>query len=151
MVNWPIKNSLYYPELKFIDVRKPILVKKNLKFCQVHSKGPKTAKWVILKGDGSLVHIFHGYERESSCSGLLTCKGTLWNQSEAMRTSKEPSRTSQRVKNSQMGDFQRWRQSWRIFSRLWEGLKLLWTYHVSGYPMEPIRGHEDFQGAVRNV
>ena len=58
---------------------------------QERPKRPKTAKWVILKGDSSLDALFKGYGRDSSCSGLLTCQGTLWNQSETMRTSKKPS------------------------------------------------------------
>ena len=70
----------------------------------------KPAKWVILKRDGRLDALFKGYGRDSSCSGLLTCQGTLWNQSEAIRTFQDPSGTSKRTQNSQIGDFQRRRQ-----------------------------------------
>ena len=38
-----------------------------------------------------------------------------------------------------------------FISRLLERLKLLWTSHMSGYLMEPIRDSEDFKGFVRNV
>ena len=38
-----------------------------------------------------------------------------------------------------------------LFSRLCERLKLFWTFHMSGYLMEPFRDIEDIKGAVRNV
>ena len=38
-----------------------------------------------------------------------------------------------------------------LFSWLWERLKLFWTPHMSGYPMELIRDNEDFKGPVRNI
>ena len=72
--------------------------------------GPKRAKKVkkvIFKGVVVLTHFFHGYGRDSSCSGLLTCQGNLWNQSEIMRTSKDPSGISKMANNGQKGDFQR--------------------------------------------
>ena len=62
------------------------------------SKRAKTAKRVILKGDVCLDTHFQGYWIGSNCYGLLTCLGTLWNQSETMRTSKEPSGMSKRAK-----------------------------------------------------
>ena len=51
--------------------------------------GPKMANKVIrviFKGVVVLKHFFHGYGRDSSCSGLLTCQGNLWNHSETMGT-----------------------------------------------------------------
>ena len=72
--------------------------------------GPKRAKMVIrviFKGVVVLRHFVHGYVRDSSCSGLLTCQGNLWNQSEAMRTSKDLSEISKLADNGQKGDFQR--------------------------------------------
>ena len=38
-----------------------------------------------------------------------------------------------------------------LFTRLWERLMWLWTSHMSGYFMEPIKDNEDLKGAVRNV
>ena len=60
------------------------------------------------------MHFFQGYGRDSSCDGLLTRHGTLWNQSENMRTSKEPSGTSitaKKAQHGQMGNFKRRRLS----------------------------------------
>ena len=38
-----------------------------------------------------------------------------------------------------------------FLSRLWEGLEVLWTFHISGYLMKPVRNFfEDFKKAVRN-
>ena len=54
---------------------------------QVFSKGQKQPNWVIFKG-GSSLDTLSGYESDSSCSGNLTCQGTLWNQSEAMKSEK---------------------------------------------------------------
>ena len=42
-------------------------------------KRAKKVKRVIFKGVVVLTHLFHGYGRESSCSGLLTCLGNPWN------------------------------------------------------------------------
>ena len=55
-------------------------------------KGPnkeKEKKGEIFKGNAVLMHFFQDYGRESKWYGLLTCQGTLWNQKEAMKTSKE--------------------------------------------------------------
>ena len=30
-----------------------------------------------------------------------------------------------------------------IFPKLWEGLNVVWTFHMSGYLMKPIRNNED--------
>ena len=38
-----------------------------------------------------------------------------------------------------------------LFYRLIKRLVLFWHPHMSGYLMEPIINHEDFQGVVRNV
>ena len=54
---------------------------------QVFSKGQKQPNWVIFKG-GSSLDTLSGYESDSSCSGNLTCQGTLWNQSEAIKSEK---------------------------------------------------------------
>ena len=38
-----------------------------------------------------------------------------------------------------------------LLSRLWEGLQVLWTFHMSGYLMKPVRNYfEDLKKAVRN-
>ena len=50
-----------------------------------------------------------------------------------------------------MGDFKGHGSLDTLFSRLWERLKMCWTYHMSGYFMEAIRDNEDFKGAVRSV
>ena len=78
-------------------------------------KGQKQPNLWFSKETAVLTHFFQGYGRDSSCSGLLTCQGTLWNQSETMKTFQDPSGTSKRTKNSQIVDFQRRWQSWYIF------------------------------------
>ena len=43
-------------------------------------QGAKTAILVIAKVDGSLDALFQRFGKYSSGSGLLTCRGTFWNQ-----------------------------------------------------------------------
>ena len=53
----------------------------------------KPAKKDFFKETAVLTKFVHGYVRDSRCSGLLTCKGTLWNQSATMKTLKDASET----------------------------------------------------------
>ena len=72
--------------------------------------GPKRAKKiirVIFKEVVVLKHFFHGYVRDSSCSGLLTCQGNLWNHSESIRTSKDASAIYKMAIDGQKDDIQR--------------------------------------------
>ena len=48
-----------------------------------------------------LTQVCHGYGRDLQCSGTLTCQGTLENQSETIRTPKEPSGMAKKAKNNQ--------------------------------------------------
>ena len=52
-----------------------------------------------------LTHFILGYWRDSTCSGLLTCPGSLFNQSETMKASKEVSGTSKTAKMAKRGIF----------------------------------------------
>ena len=61
-------------------------------------KGKKTPNGWFSKETAVLTYFCQGYRRYSSCSGLLTCQGTLWSHSETMKTSKEPSERAQMVK-----------------------------------------------------
>ena len=38
-----------------------------------------------------------------------------------------------------------------LFVRLWETLIVFLTSHISGFLMEPIKDHNDIQGAIKNV
>ena len=67
---------------------------------------------------GVLTYLYKGYGIDLQCSGILACQGTLWNQSETMRTSREAPETSKRAKQRQMGDFQRRQQSWHTFVKV---------------------------------
>ena len=78
------------------------------------------------------MHFFQGKVRHLRCSGLLTSKGTLWNQSETMRTSKKLSILSKTAKNGNHLVFQGDGSLDALFSRKGETFKLLWTYHMSG-------------------
>ena len=69
---------------------------------QERPKWPKLAKRVIFKGDSSLDALFQGYRRDSKCSRLITCQGTLWNLWKTMMTSNELSGTSKTAKNNQV-------------------------------------------------
>ena len=79
----------------------------SLQECQKRPKKGKKVKRVIFKGVVVLTHFFHGYGRASSCSRLIACQGNLWNQSETMRTSKDPSGISKMAKNGQKGDLKK--------------------------------------------
>ena len=104
-------NVFWIPHMSgyLMDLMKPIRDNEDFKGAFKNVKnGPKMAKKVkrvIFKGVVVLTHLFHGYGSESSCSGLLTCQGSPWNQSETMRTSKDPSGISKKAKNGQKGDF----------------------------------------------
>ena len=106
-------NVFWIPHMSgyLMDLMKPIRDNEDFKGAFRNVKnGPnraKKVKRVIFKGVVVLTHFFHGYGRDSSCSGLLTCQGNLWNQSETMRTSKDPSGISKMANNGQKGDFQR--------------------------------------------
>ena len=66
-------------------------------------KGQKQPNGCFSKEMAVLTNFFFkGYGRYSRWSGFLTCQGTIWNQSETMRTSKDLSGTSKRAKISQM-------------------------------------------------
>ena len=62
--------------------------------------GPKQPNACFSKEMAVLTHFFKGYGRDSSCSLLIKCQGTLWNQSETMKTSKEPSGKSKRARRA---------------------------------------------------
>ena len=99
------------------------------------SKMSKKFKWVIFKENSSLVALyFHGYGRVSNCSEVLTYQATLWNQSEIMRTSKEPPGTSKRAKTAKWGIFKG--DHWHTFSRLG---RHSCCSELSGHLMEQIR------------
>ena len=106
-------NVFWIPHMSgyFMDLIKLIRDDEDFKGALRNVKnGPKRAKnviWVIFKGVVVLKHFFHGYGRDSSCSGLLTCQGNLRNHSETMRTSKGASAISKMANNGQKGDFQR--------------------------------------------
>ena len=53
----------------------------------------KQPKNIFVLQMAVLTQYLKGYVTESSFSGLLTCQGTLWNQTETMKTSKKPSGT----------------------------------------------------------
>ena len=95
-----------------------------------------------------MTHFFQGYGRESSCSEPIICQGTLWNQSETMKTSKAPSGASITAKmgqNCKKGVFKGDCSLDALFSRLWEGLQVFWTPDISEYRMVPIRDNEDLK------
>ena len=98
-------------------------------------KGPKQPNWWFSKETAVLTYFFQGYQRDPSCSGLLACQGTWWNQKKTMKTSKEPSGTSKKSQKSQNNK---------------KG-NAFWTLHISGYLMESIIDHADFQGTNRNI
>ena len=54
-------------------------------------KGPIKQKGKFSKETAVLMHFFQGNRKNLIFSELCTYQGTLWNQSENMRTSKEPS------------------------------------------------------------
>ena len=114
-------------------------------------RGQKQPNGWFSKETTVLTHFFQGYGRNSSCSGLLTCQGSLWNQSETMRTFQDPSGTSKSAQNSQIGDFKRRLQSWCIFQVYGRYSSCFGLLHMPGYLMEPIRDIEGIKGAVRNV
>ena len=78
-------------------------VSQELSGTSITAKKGQNGKKGVFKGDGNLDALFKGYGRDSSCSGLLTCKGTLWNQSETMNTSKKSSGKSITAKKGQNG------------------------------------------------
>ena len=103
-------NVLWIPHMSGypMDLMKPM--RENDDFKGAKGQGPrvKKVKRVIFKGVVVLTHFFlYGYGRDSSGSGLLTCQGNLYNYSETMRTSKDPSGISKMANNGQKGDFQR--------------------------------------------
>ena len=63
-----------------------------------------------------LIRFFQGKVRQLRCSGLLTSKGTLWNQSETMRSSTKPLGMSKTAENNQKDDFQRIQKSAKLLS-----------------------------------
>ena len=104
-------NVFWIPHMSgyLMDLMKPIRDNEDFKGAFRNVKnGPKMAKKVkrvIFKGVVVLTHLFHGYGSESSCSGLLTCQGNPLNQSEKMRTSKDPSGITQMAKKWPKGWF----------------------------------------------
>ena len=82
-------------------------------------------------------------------SGLLTNQGTLWNQSETIRTSKEPSGTSKSaLKKCQRGDF----KGDSIHEAFFQGYgRESKCPHISGYLVKPIRVNEDFITLIKNA
>ena len=132
--------------LRSLHVREPIGDNEDFQgaFMNVQ-KGQKQPKGRFSKETAVWTHFFQGYGRDSSCSGLITCQGTLRNQSETTRTFQDPSGTSKRAQNSQVVDFQRRQQSRCIFSRLWERLKLFWTFAHVRVPYGTIKRHWRYQ------
>ena len=68
-------------------------------------------KIVVFKGDSSLVAVVKGYGSDSKSSGLQKYQGVRGNQSETIRTSKQPPGTLKRAETGQkMDDFQKRQQ-----------------------------------------
>ena len=75
----------------------PLAKQENVLITFSRYNGDFNGKGDQKNSDGSIDTHFLGYGWDLQCSGILICQCTLWNQSETMRTSKQPSGTSKRA------------------------------------------------------
>ena len=106
---------------------------------QDHQKPPKTAKWVIFKGDGSLDALFSRFWERFNVFWIPHMSGYLMDLMKPIRDNEDFKGAVRNVKN---GPKRGKKVKWMIFKGdgsldtlfpwFWERLKLFWTPHMSG-------------------